>query len=236
MQSTKDGSLHHISGYDYPSREAAVRKCAEFGGVLASTDQVSEAFKRGADWCSWGYTSDNVVLQPRVGCSHKSEVAILADKKWNNVTYGATCYGIRPVKGMPKILPFNETTWSGWEVPIITANTKEVYHINGTDYTTKAAASTKCTEFGAVLASIAQLQEAFTRGADWCSWGHIADNVALSNQNPTSCKESNSKSVAVLASNNWTGKRKGANCFGVRPVKGMINVLSFNGIKWSDLS
>ena len=226
--------VYHIAGYENPTREAAALKCARFGGVLASTAQVSEAFTRGADWCSWGYTSDNVAFpnqRPRDGCSLQSEVAILADKSWNGGKYGATCYGVKPKKETANILPFNDAKWSDLDIHFIVTDVKEVFHIRGYNYE-KADALNECQKHNATVATEMQLIQSHKRGANWCSTGWLADTneaaYPITEQLVIGC------GGGTPGIKKHTPAKAGINCYGVKPAEGTAMIASFNTKKWSE--
>ena len=55
---------------------------------------------------------------------------------------------------------------------------EEVFHINNNIYTYSDATAV-CRSFGADLATEAQVQDAYTKGADWCSYGWIKGQQAV---------------------------------------------------------
>lgn len=111
----KVNEVYQIGGNINPNRDTAQARCQQYGGTLATTEQVRAAFNKGADWCSWGYTTDSVVFpnqEPREGCSMVKELAVLKNMTYNNGNFGAACYGIKPTLGTPTILPFSRLKWS----------------------------------------------------------------------------------------------------------------------------
>jgi len=62
--------------------------------------------------------------------------------------------------------------------PTTTPYIKEVFHVSDNTYTYDEAAAV-CASRGAELASFDQLQEAFSLGAEWCSYGWSAGAMAL---------------------------------------------------------
>lgn len=66
-------------------------------------------------------------------------------------------------------------------IPINTAQNlhqKEVFHISGNDYTYDDAPAV-CAAYGADLASYDQIMEAYSSGAEWCSYGWSKGGMAL---------------------------------------------------------
>lgn len=101
-------------------------------------------------------------------------------------------------------------------------NQKEVYHIGGYDKNWYQA-DQKCKEFGARLATSSELQEAFEKGADWCSSGHTKDNNA---QFPLQVGRPGCGGRGVMTYGNPNDLR-GANCYGVKPPEGTPGVMGF---------
>lgn len=65
------------------------------------------------------------------------------------------------------------------DLPVtITHGREEVFHINNNIYTYSDATAV-CRSFGADLATEAQVQDAYTKGADWCSYGWIKGQQAV---------------------------------------------------------
>ena len=55
---------------------------------------------------------------------------------------------------------------------------EEVYHIPGNNYTFQDAKAL-CSAYGGKLADIRQLEDAYEKGAEWCSYGWSANQMAL---------------------------------------------------------
>lgn len=55
--------VYHIpaSIYDYDNAKAL---CQAYGATLANIDQMEEAHKSGAEWCSYGWSDDQMILYP----------------------------------------------------------------------------------------------------------------------------------------------------------------------------
>lgn len=54
--------VFHVPGqYDYQNAKAL---CKAYNGKLATYDEINAAFKRGADWCDYGWSADNMALFP----------------------------------------------------------------------------------------------------------------------------------------------------------------------------
>ena len=99
--------VFHISGYNY-TKPQALDQCKLYNADLATETQLTDAFNKGADWCSTGWLKDTdtpayPIQSQRAGCGDKGINKYLPlDGK-----AGSNCYGIRPTN-VPAILPFND--------------------------------------------------------------------------------------------------------------------------------
>jgi len=133
---SKNEQVFHIKGaFDYTS---AREVCKSYGAVLANHEQVENAYKKGAEWCDYGWSEDGMVLYP----TQKKSWSIYQETDipqkcgipgvnggYNNDTsqqLGANCYGKKP-NGKPppfayppkkpvvtpeyEVSPFNYTKW-----------------------------------------------------------------------------------------------------------------------------
>ena len=102
---------------------------------------------------------------------------------------------------------------------------KQVFHVPNNVYT-YADAKAMCKAFGGRLANIKEMQKAYEKGAEWCSYGWSDDQMALF---PTQTETWN-QLQKVKGHENDCGRpginggyidskevRFGANCYGVRP-------------------
>jgi len=83
--------------------------CKSMGAELASLDNLVEAYKKGANWCNYGWSKDKLALYP---IQKKSWNKIQSDPnkrnscgypginggyfKDENYLFGANCYGVKP--------------------------------------------------------------------------------------------------------------------------------------------
>ena len=87
----------------------------------------------------------------------------------------------------------------------------QVYHIYNNIYTLKEAQE-ECSKRTSTLATSEQLDNAYSNGADWCSWGWANDgNAYLPNKN----KKCNSKIGLLNGKKIDPFLRMGINCYGV---------------------
>lgn len=103
---------------------------------------------------------------------------------------------------------------------------KEVYHIPGNEYTYDQAKAV-CKAFDADLANYQQIEDAYEKGANWCSYGWSADQLALfptnmkiwkklqdKGSNPHACGRPGINGGFIANPN----VRFGANCYGNKPL------------------
>ena len=100
--------VFHIPGNKYTYCDAK-SVCKAFGARLASYNEIEEAYEKGAEWCSYGWSKDQLALFP----TQKSTFNKLKNKKGHehdcgrpgvnggfiknqNVRFGANCYGHKP--------------------------------------------------------------------------------------------------------------------------------------------
>ena len=101
--------MFHIPSNTYTYTDAKA-VCSAYDSDLASYNEISDAFDKGADWCSYGWSADQMAFFPT------------QEEKWNdlqkvkghendcgrtginggyianpNVRFGANCYGYKPV-------------------------------------------------------------------------------------------------------------------------------------------
>jgi hypothetical protein len=58
---TKNQTFHVQGQFDYMNAKAV---CKAYGGKLANIKQVTDAYEKGAEWCNYGWSDDNMVLFP----------------------------------------------------------------------------------------------------------------------------------------------------------------------------
>lgn len=134
-----------------------------------------------------------------------------------NVSFGS--------KGLE--IDFHENSPAGHEEKKdVHAHIKEVFHISDNLYTYDEAPAV-CAAYGADLASRDQIQEAFSLGAEWCSYGWSAGGTALypTQESTWSALQSEPQETKRTAcglpgvnGGYFDPKLKfGVNCYGVKP-------------------
>lgn len=68
--------------------------------------------------------------------------------------------------------------FKGFKLPDRAGATKEVFHIAGNKYTYEDAPAV-CAAYNAELATYEQVEQAFSRGAEWCGYGWTLGGMAL---------------------------------------------------------
>ena len=92
--------------YTYEDAKAV---CAAYGAELANYDQVEKAYKRGAEWCGYGWSDDQMIFYPTQKDTYNSLQKIKGHKhdcgrpginggfiKNKLARFGVNCYGYRP--------------------------------------------------------------------------------------------------------------------------------------------
>jgi hypothetical protein len=103
--------------YKY-TKDQASTICANYGAQVATSSQLQDALKMGADWCFTGWVSDSNTPQYPIttsvfsGCGNGTN----GIQSWptSDGKAGVNCYGPKPgIDNYPagEILPFNQTNW-----------------------------------------------------------------------------------------------------------------------------
>ena len=125
--------VFHIPGNKYTYCDAK-SVCKAFGARLASFNEVEEAYDNGAQWCSYGWSKDQLALFP----TQKSTYNMLKKKKGHehdcgrpginggyiknqNVRFGVNCYGHKP-----EITPKEEKMMASLSSPPVTKQEKQL--------------------------------------------------------------------------------------------------------------
>lgn len=107
----QDKEVYHIgdNAFNYDQANAL---CKSMDSELASYDQVIDAYKTGAEWCSYGWSKDKMALYPTQKKTWDKLQKAPQDKrddcgspginggvfKNTNLKFGANCYGKKPSK------------------------------------------------------------------------------------------------------------------------------------------
>jgi len=103
----------------------------------------------------------------------------------------------------------------------------EVFHINDNSFTYDEAPAV-CAAYGANLATLEQVNEAYNHGAEWCGYGWSAGGLALYptqratweylQQESSSAKRTSCGRVGVNGGYFDPSSKFGANCYGYKPI------------------
>ena len=203
----------------FNDKASATAACSQYGATLATIAQLNDAYNNGAEWCKPGWTkdknnttdSDQTLYFPQQGgCSSSTNwkpigtvdllrpgaVAPAGETAVANTnTKPANCYGVKPAKDTPNIVPWYKTSWS------MPRAIPEVYSVGGnTEYRTVQDAEAACKALNGTLATGAQLNDAKTAGAQWCACGWISDTVGqLTNSLEVAARIAQDQTGYVLA-------------------------------------
>jgi len=90
----EDSQLYHIFKNVYTFDEAK-EECVKRNGVLADPQELANAYTSGANWCSWGWTSDGNAYLPSKTPECNKDVGLLNGKKIDPyLRLGTNCYGV----------------------------------------------------------------------------------------------------------------------------------------------
>jgi hypothetical protein len=116
----KREEVFHISKNIYSYSDAAA-VCRAFGADLATDSQVNDAYKKGADWCSYGWIKGQHAVFPTQQATYDSLQKGSAEQRDScgkpginggyfdnpDLRFGVTCYGMKPEKSATDSLTHN---------------------------------------------------------------------------------------------------------------------------------
>jgi hypothetical protein len=120
----EDGEVFHIPRNMYAYDEAS-EVCKMFDARLASYDEVEDAYKNGANWCSYGWSSDQLALFPiqktmynelkqipghEHDCGRTGVNGGYMENK--SLKFGVNCYGKKPYAGDDDLEYMNRLNYS----------------------------------------------------------------------------------------------------------------------------
>ena len=101
--------VFHIANQNYSYRQAKC-KCEAYGGRLATEAELADAYNKGANWCSYGWSHGQKAYYPIQKCFW--DKLQKGDRKWRKscgkpglnggffpnkeLRFGVNCYGIKP--------------------------------------------------------------------------------------------------------------------------------------------
>jgi hypothetical protein len=100
--------VFHIPGNKYTYKEAKAL-CKAYNSDLASYDQIQNSYKAGGEWCSYGWSKDQLALYPTQKHTYEKLKTIKGHEhdcgrpginggfiKNENVRFGVNCFGYKP--------------------------------------------------------------------------------------------------------------------------------------------
>jgi hypothetical protein len=116
----EDGEVFHLARNKYSYNEAE-EACKLFDARLATYDEVEDAYKNGANWCNYGWSSDQMALFP-IQKSMYNELKKIPGHERDcgrtginggyienkDTKFGVNCYGKKPYAGEDDIEHMNK--------------------------------------------------------------------------------------------------------------------------------
>ncbi len=105
--------VFHIANQDYTFDQAKC-KCESYGAKLATKDQVIDAYNKGANWCTYGWSNGQYAYYPTQQCEYdriqednkskpKSQQEFCGKPGVNGgyfanpyIKFGVNCFGVKP--------------------------------------------------------------------------------------------------------------------------------------------
>jgi hypothetical protein len=105
----KEKEVFNIANQDY-TYEQAKCKCAAYNGRLATKDEIIDAYNKGADWCTYGWSEGQTAYYPTQKCTWDKLQEGNPKNKYDcgmpginggffsnpKLKFGINCYGIKP--------------------------------------------------------------------------------------------------------------------------------------------
>lgn len=105
--------VFHLANQDYTYQQAKC-KCASYNAKLANYSQIVDAYNKGAEWCSYGWTEGQAAYYPTQKCNWLKKTpeerkacgkpgingGFFGDP---NLKFGINCYGKKPKGKIAKI-------------------------------------------------------------------------------------------------------------------------------------
>jgi hypothetical protein len=238
----------------------AANKCTEYGGRLATLDQIRNAQTKGASYSDYGWYADvtNTVAYP-----HSSGMKNTAPSKSQ---YFVNCYGPKSPPGTSDVAPWTDSaitfpggasyTAGDWSQriggdggvaknadgtlknPGTALKTQEVYYVGGAQSLDRDQSRTLCKNLGGNLATNGHLQDAITAGAKWCGAGWLSDTDPR--QGAVGCPAASvngATCIGIKPSADTVGSNKAIVPSSMSPVSFSLEVVPFSTsgtvISWS---
>ena len=106
LDTSQQKEVFHIGNQLY-TYEQAQCKCKSYDATLATKNEVTEAYNKGASWCSYGWSRDESAYYPTQKCDwDKLQLTKNKEKCGNpgvnggrfpkNIRFGVNCFGYKP--------------------------------------------------------------------------------------------------------------------------------------------
>jgi len=94
----REKEVFHINNQKYTYKQAK-KKCEVYNSKLATKEQITKAYNKGANWCSYGWSEGQNAYYPvqkcmQEGCGKAGINGGFFNKE--NLKFGVNCYGIKP--------------------------------------------------------------------------------------------------------------------------------------------
>lgn len=167
----------------------------------------------------WGLkTTDNTVWVCKEPCS---------DGAWRSVPVPAN-YGLFDIATDSQYVYILFQNMEVKTIPIPSA--PEVFAVGDSYAYTKDQSQSVCQQYDATVATLAQLEDAQTKGADWCFTAWVADSADAKYPITTQVKPGCADSPGVQT---YTPGTAGVTCYGPKPPEGTPSIKPFNQSVWS---
>ncbi len=121
LKQNKQKEVYNIDNNEFTYSEAPL-VCKAFNSELATYDQLNQEFKKGANWCNYGWTQNQLALYPtqqsfyeelqkgpvknRTSCGNPGiNGGYFANK---DLKFGVNCYGIKPEADPGKLITLED--------------------------------------------------------------------------------------------------------------------------------
>ena len=126
------------------------------------------------------------------------------------------------------INPINNTCGGGYSLQDVKV-AEEVFHVSKSTSVDERNPTNVCAAYGARVATVAEITDAYNMGADWCEFGRVSDNKSVLPTRSKECSLSNPATKGILEVRPYTlDYKQGVNCYGIKPPPGTGTIIGFN--------
>ena len=105
----QEDEVYHLSNQDYTFPQAKC-KCSAYGGRLATKEEITDAYNKGASWCSYGWSEGQNAYYPTQKCDFDKLQRLSKKDRFKcglpgvnggffsnpKLKFGINCYGVKP--------------------------------------------------------------------------------------------------------------------------------------------